>query len=230
MQVAQANTRNLILVDPFDLGSEEISVLIAYGDKLARAGLHALLDTEKGISVTGAAADGHQAVALARHTRPDVLLVDLTLPGMSGVEVTREIVSDADTSGVRVLILGASEEDEDVFSSLRAGASGFLLRDAEPAELVAAVRGIAAGQAAVSASAVRMLIADLASQPDPGLPGPEELGELTAREREVMALVAAGLRNDQIAEHLVISWATAKTRQQGAHQASRARSRPTRHA
>src|SRR4051795_10168354 len=164
MQVAQANTRNLILVDPFELGSDEIRVLIAYGDKLARAGLHALLDAEKGISVAGAAADGPEAIALARQMRPDVLLIDLTLPAMNGVEVTREIVSDAYTSGVRVLILGASEEDEDIFSSLRAGASGFLLRAAEPAELVAGVRGVAVGEAAVSPSAVRLLIAEVASQ------------------------------------------------------------------
>ena len=214
MQGRRANAaETLTLVDAFDaeLGSDEIRVLVAYGDKLARAGLHGLLEVEQGISVIGSAADGHEAIALARQLRPDVLLIDLTLPGMDGVDVTRRIVSDNDTPGVRVLILGTSEEDEDVFSSLRAGASGFLLRDSEPAELVDGIRGIAAGEAAVSASAVRLLIADLASQPDPGLPGPEELDELTARELEVMALVAAGLSNEQIAEHLVISSATAKT-------------------
>jgi DNA-binding NarL/FixJ family response regulator len=207
------HSRKLNVVDSLasEAASDDITVLIAYGDKLARAGLHALLDGGQGISVAGGAADGHEAVALAKQLRPDVLLIDLAMPGLSGLEVTREIASNPDTHGVRVLILGASEQDEDVFSSLRAGASGFLLRDAEPAELVAGVRGVAAGEAAVSASAVRLLIAELASQPDPGLPGPDELAELTAREREVMALVAAGLSNDQIAEHLVISWATAKT-------------------
>src|SRR4051794_2457014 len=115
---ADDHSRELSLVDRLDpeLGSKRIRVLIAHGDKLARAGLHALLDVEQSISVTASAADGDEAIALARETRPDVLLIDLTLPGMDGVEVTRRIVSDKDTSGVRVLILGTSEEDEDVLS------------------------------------------------------------------------------------------------------------------
>jgi DNA-binding NarL/FixJ family response regulator len=221
--------RNLALVDSVNGngtgGSGAIRVVIAHGDNLARIGLQALLADEPGMDVAGCAADGELAVGLATEIHPDVLVVDMALPGIDGVEVTRRIVADPTTSAVRVLILSELEQDEEVFASLRAGASGFLLRDTERTELVQGVRAVAAGEAALSPSVVRRLMLELASQPDPGLPGPEQLDELTAREREVMALVATGLSNDQIAEQLVVSPATAKTHVSRALMKLRARDR-----
>jgi DNA-binding NarL/FixJ family response regulator len=211
----QDRAAKLVLVDPDSEPTEptpqEIRVLIAYGDMLARAGLNALLEVEQGISVAGSASDGEEVVAMAAEIRPDVLLIDITMPGVDGVEVTRRIVSDPDTSGVHVLILSSSEQDEEVFACLRAGADGFLLRETEPPELIQGVRAVAGGEAALSPGVVRRVIDELASQPDPRLPGPDQLDELTPRELEVMGLVAAGLSNSEIAEHLVISGATAKT-------------------
>jgi DNA-binding NarL/FixJ family response regulator len=205
----------LVLLDAVDPipgpGTQPIRVLVAYGDKLARAGLHALLDAEPDIAVVASAADGEEAVALARHIRPDVLLIDVTPPDVDGVELARRVVADPHTAGVQVLILSASERDEEVFSSLRAGVSGFLPRDTEPRELADGVRAVAAGDAALSPSGVRRVIAELASQPDPRRPSPEQLDELTAREREVMALVATGMNNEEIAQQLVVTRATAKT-------------------
>jgi DNA-binding NarL/FixJ family response regulator len=207
--------RNLVLVGTVNsenLGSgPAIRVLVAHGDRLARAGLGALLEAEPDVAVVGAAADGREAVGLAEELRPDVLLLDMALPGMDAFRVTRLIVADADISSTRVLMLGESDEDEKIFSSLRAGASGFLVRDAEPAELMQGIRRVAAGEAALSPSSVRRVIDELAGQPDPPGASPELLEELTARELEVMALVAGGLSNDEIAQRLVVTLATAKT-------------------
>jgi DNA-binding NarL/FixJ family response regulator len=152
-----------------------------------------------------------EAVVLAEELRPEVLLLDMSVPGMDALKVTRLIAADADSSAVRVLMLGGSDEDENIFSSLRAGASGFLVRDAEPAELMQGIRRVAAGEAALSPRSVRRVIDELAGQPDPPEVSPELLEALTARELEVMALVAGGLSNDEIAQRLVVTLATAKT-------------------
>ena len=220
---------SFLLIDTTDRGRasdpEPIRVVIACGDRLARAGLHALLKLETDIAVVGCACDGEQAVAMASDIRPDVLLIHMALPGTGCVEVTREVVTSADTSGVHILILSESGEDDEVLASLRAGASGFLLGDAEPADLVRAVRTVAEGEAALSPGVVRWLITELTSQPDPRLPGPKELDELTPREREVVTLVAMGLGTDEIAEHLVVTRATAKTHVSRALMKVRARDR-----
>jgi DNA-binding NarL/FixJ family response regulator len=188
-----------------------IRVLLADDQLVIRAGLRVLLEGEGDILVTGEASDGEQAVALARDTLPDVVLMDIRMPGLDGVEATRLIAGDARLSGVRILILTTLESDEYVFEALRAGASGFLVKDGDVAEVLRAVRVVAAGEALLSPGATRRLVEELTAWPERGRLEPALLGELTEREREVMALVAYGLTNREIAERLVISPATAKT-------------------
>jgi DNA-binding NarL/FixJ family response regulator len=205
--------RNLRSLDGGDADAEGrvITVLIACGDNFSRAGARAMLATQPDIAVVGCAADGEETLAMARQLEPDVTLVDIGLPGMDAVEVTRRLALDRDLSELRVVIVSVSEQDEEVFASLRAGASGLVLRSVQPGELIRAVRAVAAGNAALPPGLVRRVITELASRPDPRLPVSSQLDELTRREREVMALVALGLSNSEIAEHLVVAPATART-------------------
>ena len=188
-----------------------IRVLIVDDHELMRAGLRLLLDAEADITVVGEAGDGDTALAVALAERPDVVLMDISMPGVDGVEATRRILAEEQLDGARVLILTSFETDDHLFTALRRGASGFLAKDADPARIADAVRVVAAGEALLAPTATRRLIEELVGWPERRAGVPPLLDELTAREREVLALVAYGLTNGQIAERLVVSPATAKT-------------------
>jgi DNA-binding NarL/FixJ family response regulator len=186
-----------------------IGVVIADGHALVRAGFRALLVAQPDVAVLGEAAGVEEALGLARRTRPTILLMDIGLPG--GLWATRRMAADPDLTGVQIVVLTACDSDEYVLGALRAGVSGFLLKDTGPSELVGAVRAVAAGHAVLSPSVARRLMDEFAALPDPNGPVPEQLEELTPRELEVVALVAGGMSNQEIAEYLVVSPATAKT-------------------
>lgn len=188
-----------------------IRVVVADDHALVRAGFSVLLDAEPGVEVVGVATNGREAIELARAHRPEVVLMDIRMPQVDGIEATRRIAADPALDGVRVLILTTFELDEYIVDALRAGASGFLIKDTEPVELVRAVRVVAGGDALLSPSVTRRLIGELVHRAGPAAaPGPE-LDVLTDREREVLALVGRGLSNDEIAAELYISTATART-------------------
>jgi DNA-binding NarL/FixJ family response regulator len=187
-----------------------IRVLLADDQALVRAGFRSLLNAEDDITVIGEVSDGAEAVAVARAEKPDVVLMDIRMPGTDGLEATRQIGADPELADVHVVILTTFDLDEYVFEALRVGASGFLVKDTEPVELLQAVRVVARGDALLSPGVTRRLVAEFATrsrQPHAS----KELDVLTEREKEIVALVGEGLSNDEIAERLVLSPATAKT-------------------
>jgi DNA-binding NarL/FixJ family response regulator len=187
-----------------------IRILLADDQALIRSGIRSLLEAEDDIEVVAEACDGQQAVALAAEYRPDIALVDIQMPVLDGVEATRRIVADERMDGVRVVILTNFGLDEYIFAALRAGASGFLLKDTQPAELLQALRVVMGGDAMMSPAVTRRLISEFVARP-PDAAASADMEALTNREREVVALVAHGLSNDEIADALVLSSATAKT-------------------
>jgi DNA-binding NarL/FixJ family response regulator len=188
-----------------------IRVLLADDQTLVRSGFRLLLERADDIEVVGEASNGAEALERIHADRPDVVLMDIRMPEIDGLEATRRIVRDPKLAGVRVVILTTFGHDEYLFEALHAGASGFLLKDVEPDEVRNAVRVAARGEALLSPSVTRRVIAEFTSQDAHKRPVPPELDELTEREREVLALVAAGLTNAEIAARLVITPATAKT-------------------
>jgi DNA-binding NarL/FixJ family response regulator len=193
------------------VAGDVIRVVLVDDQPLVRAGFRMLLDVEDDIEVVGEAGDGNAALDLVTASKPDVVLMDIRMPGLDGLEALARINASPALDGVKVLVLTTFELDEYVFDALRQGASGFLVKHTQPADLVRAVREVAAGEALLSPSVTRRLIGEFASRPARADVAPRGMDVLTDREREVVALVAEGLTNDEIAAELVVSPATART-------------------
>ena len=186
-----------------------IRVLVADDQALVRAGFRAILEAHEDLEVVGEAADGAEAITIGQELRPDVVLMDVRMPGVDGIEATRRLLRDGD--GPRVLILTTFDLDEYVYEAMKAGASGFLLKDAPRDQLVGAVRTVAAGDALLAPALVRRLVEDFVRRPAPGARPPAEFEDLTERELEVLTLIARGLANAEIAARLFVSEATVRT-------------------
>ncbi|MDA2803779.1 response regulator [Nocardiopsis suaedae] len=191
--------------------SGTVRVVLADDQALVRMGLRVLIEEEDGLEVAGEAADGREAVELARRVRPDVLLMDVRMPDVDGIRALKEITADPELSGTRVVVLTTFELDEYVFEALRSGAAGFLIKDSPPEELLRAIRLASEGESLLSPSVTRRVISAFASSSPSGEGPRPDLSGLTEREREVLALVGEGLSNGEIAERLFVSPATART-------------------
>ena len=189
----------------------EIRVLVADDQALLRGSFRVLIDTTPGLTTVGEAADGLEAVEVARRERPDVVLMDVRMPRLDGIEATRRICSAPETAGTKVLILTMFDLDDAVYAGLRAGASGFLLKDVPPVELLQAINVVAAGEGLLAPSITRRLIAEFARLAEPGQAPLTGLDGVTEREREVLSLIARGLSNEEICDHLHVGRGTVKT-------------------